>query len=174
MTELVALRGDITKSRVDAIVNAANSSLLGGGGVDGAIHLAGGPEILEECRLIVQRHGPLGTGNAVITTAGVLPARQVIHTVGPIWGSIDEDDAVSLLGSCYRNSLDLARLHECRSIAFPNISTGVYRFPLRLAATTAIAAVLRWVETDPDTVESIDFVCHSAENLELYRELLTT
>jgi O-acetyl-ADP-ribose deacetylase len=174
MTELVALQGDITKSSVDAIVNAANSSLMGGGGVDGAIHRAGGPEILEECRLIVQRHGPLATGNAVITTAGLLPARHVIHTVGPIWGSIDEDEAVALLRSCYRNSLDLARDHECRSIAFPNISTGVYRFPLRLAATTAVAAVRRWVETDPAALESIHFVCHAAENLELYRELLTT
>lgn len=174
MTQLLAHQGDITQSQVDAIVNAANSSLMGGGGVDGAIHRAGGPEILAECRLIVQRDGPLDTGQAVITTAGMLPARYVIHTVGPIWGTIEESEAVTLLGSCYQSSLALARDHDCDSIAFPNISTGVYRFPLRLAATTAIGVVRRWAHANPDGLKSIEFVCHTPENLEIYRELLAT
>ncbi|MGA7226612.1 MAG: O-acetyl-ADP-ribose deacetylase [Acidimicrobiia bacterium] len=174
MTEMVALQGDITTALVDAIVNAANSSLMGGGGVDGAIHRAGGPEILAECRLIVQQDGPLDTGKAVITTAGMLPARHVIHTVGPIWGTLDESEAVALLGSCYTTSLDVARDNNCHSIAFPNISTGVYRFPLRPAATTAIGAVRRWAQANPDALERVEFVCHAKENLELYRELLTT
>ena len=129
MTRLEAIQGDITTVDADIIVNAANSSLMGGGGVDGAIHRAGGPTILAECKQIVTQQGQLPTGRAVITTAGKLPARHVVHTVGPIWGSVTEDEAVELLASCYRSSLDLARDVEARSVAFPSISTGVYRFP---------------------------------------------
>ncbi|MGH8914987.1 MAG: O-acetyl-ADP-ribose deacetylase, partial [Acidimicrobiia bacterium] len=140
-TRLEAIQADITTIEVDAIVNAANSSLMGGGGVDGAIHRAGGPAILAACREIVAKQGGLATGEAVITTAGDLPARHVIHTVGPIWGTVSEDEAVTLLASCYRNSLDLARSAKCRTVAFPNISTGVYRFPKELAARTAVAEV---------------------------------
>src|SRR6478672_4448543 len=122
------IKGDITKVHVDAIVNAANSSLLGGGGVDGAIYSAGGPSILEECRKIVARQGGCKTGEAVITTAGDLPARFVIHTVGPVWNGGNKNEKEKL-ASCYRNALRLAEEHGCRSISFPAISTGVYRFP---------------------------------------------
>src|SRR6187455_306534 len=119
------IQGDITKIQTDAVVNAANSSLLGGGGVDGAIHRAGGPEILEACRRIVAASGSCGTGDAVITTAGRLPARWVIHTVGPVWSGDDPEGQEALLASCYTTSLDLCRDNGVRSVAFPNISTGV-------------------------------------------------
>lgn len=132
--------GDITKVHADAIVNAANSSLMGGGGVDGAIHRAGGPAILEECKAIVARQGGCKTGQAVITTAGKLPARFVIHTVGPIWHGGTKNEA-QLLADCYRNSLRLAVENGCKNIAFPNISTGVYRFPPATAAAIAIDTV---------------------------------
>ena len=168
MTLLSAIQGDITRVESDAIVNAANSSLMGGGGVDGAIHLAGGPAILEECIEMVAAHGPLGTGQAVITTAGNLPARHVIHTVGPIWGDTDEAGSISLLTSCYTNSLDRAAEMSCRTVAFPNISTGVYRFPIRLAAQVAVAAVQEW---DGDLAD-ITFVCFNSENYEVYQSLL--
>ena len=172
MTRLEAIQGDITTVDADVIVNAANSSLMGGGGVDGAIHGAGGPAILAECNEIVAQQGQLPTGKAVITTAGELPARHVVHTVGPIWGTVTEDEAVDLLASCYRNSLDLARDVEARSVAFPSISTGVYLFPKPLAARTAVAAVSDWVSHDPGTVETIVFVCFGPVDLKLYEELL--
>ncbi len=172
MTPLEAVQGDITTVDADVIVNAANSSLMGGGGVDGAIHRAGGPAILAECKQIVARQGPLPTGQAVITTAGDLPARHVVHTVGPIWGSVPEEEAIELLASCYRNSLEAAREAGAKSVAFPNISTGVYHFPKPLAATTAIASVTAWVAHDPGTVETVTFVCFGPDNLELYQELL--
>ncbi len=168
MTRLEAILGDITAVKVEVIVNAANSSLMGGGGVDGAIHRAGGVAILDECRAIVAAQGPLPTGEAVITTAGLLPASHVVHTVGPIWGTVPEDEAISMLGACYRNSLDLALTASASSVAFPNISTGVYRFPKRLAAETAIGAVGGWIEANPDVIEEIVFVCFDSENLELY------
>ena len=171
MTRLEAIQGDITTVHVDVIVNAANSSLMGGGGVDGAIHRAGGPAILAECKEIVARQGPLPTGQAVITTAGDLPARWVVHTVGPVWGTVPENEAVEKLASCYRNSLDVARGASAASVAFPNISTGVYHFPKPLAADTAVQAVRTWVEDDPASVESVVFVCFDTENLELYRGL---
>lgn len=172
MTRLVAIQADITTVDVDVVVNAGNSSLMGGGGVDGAIHRAGGPAILEECKEIVARHGELPTGQAVITTAGNLPARHVVHTVGPIWGTVSKDEATELLASCYRNSLDLAQTASARTVAFPNISTGVYRFPKELAATTAVGAVRDWLSADPGALEAVTFVCFGPENLGLYQRLL--
>ena len=172
MTQIEAIQADITTVEVDAIVNAANSSLLGGGGVDGAIHAAGGPAILAECREIVARQGPLPPGQAVITTAGDLPSRFVVHTVGPIWGTVPDDGAVDLLASCYHNSLSLARRSSCRSLAFPNISTGVYLFPKPLAAQTAVKVVREWLEASPGALDTVLFVCFGAENLRLYQELL--
>ncbi|MCI4666599.1 MAG: O-acetyl-ADP-ribose deacetylase [Bacteroidia bacterium] len=162
------VKGDITKIEADAIVNAANSSLLGGGGVDGAIHRAGGPSILEECRQIRARQGGCPTGEAVITTGGKLPAKKVIHTVGPVWNGGYKDEKI-LLGNCYRNSLKLAETHKAKSIAFPNISTGIYRFPKDLAAEIAI----REVNSYPaETIEEVIFVCFDQENFELYQKLL--
>jgi O-acetyl-ADP-ribose deacetylase (regulator of RNase III) len=172
MTSIRAIKGDITAMAVDAIVNAANRELIPGGGVDGAIHAAGGPSIAEEARQIRGERGKLETGNAVITTGGGLPARHVIHTAGPIWDEVSEYEAVQLLAACYRNSLDLALANDCRSIAFPNISTGVYGFPLRLAAETAASAVATWVESNPDALEEVVFVCFNEQNQALYEELL--
>ncbi len=134
------IKGDITKVSADAIVNAANSSLLGGGGVDGAIHRAGGPEILEACRKIIARQGGCKTGEAVITTAGRLPAEFVIHTVGPVWNGGSENEK-ELLMNCYLNSLKLAVKNNCQSIAFPNISTGIYGYPKEAAAVVAVKTV---------------------------------
>jgi O-acetyl-ADP-ribose deacetylase (regulator of RNase III) len=171
VTRLVAIQGDITTVHADVIVNAANSSLMGGGGVDGAIHRVGGPAILAECKEIVERQGPLPTGEAVITTAGNLPARHVVHTVGPIWGAVTEQEAVALLASCYRNSLDLAREVDAKRVAFPSISTGVYHFPKPLAATTAVDSVRGWVAREQG-VETVTFVCFGLIDLELYQELL--
>ncbi|MFO7299464.1 MAG: O-acetyl-ADP-ribose deacetylase [Actinomycetes bacterium] len=172
MTLLETVQGDITTIPVDAIVNAANSRLAGGGGVDGAIHAAGGPSILEECRRIVAARGHLPTGQAVATGAGRLPARFVIHTVGPIWGRHPEDDAVELLASCYRSSLDEARDRDCRTVSFPAISTGVYGFPKDLACRTAVAAVREWVAEHPDALDRVLFVCFSAGDHERYLEEL--
>lgn len=129
--------GDITRIKADAIVNAANSSLLGGGGVDGAIHRAGGDAILEECRKIRNRQGKCKTGDAVVTTAGNLPAKYVIHTVGPVWND-NEKESSELLANCYKNSLKLAENLAVKTISFPGISTGVYGFPKELAAKIAV------------------------------------
>jgi O-acetyl-ADP-ribose deacetylase (regulator of RNase III) len=172
MTRLEAIQADITTLDVDVVVNAANSSLMSGGGVDGAIHRAGGPAIREECMKIVAVQGPLATGGAVITTAGRLTARHVIHTVGPIWGTLDEEEAIDLLASCYRASLDLARGVSAKSVAFPNISTGVYHFPKPRAAETALDTVSTWIQSGTGTVELIYFVCFDEENLGLYRRML--
>jgi len=158
------IKGDITRVTVDAIVNAANSSLLGGGGVDGAIHRAGGPAILEDCKKIVARQGRCKTGEAVITTAGNLPAKFVIHTVGPIWNGGSQHEEKKL-AACYSNSLQLANDHNCATIAFPNISTGVYRFPKSLAAKIAVGSVANFIQTG-STVERILFVCFDDENFE--------
>lgn len=166
-----AIEGDITKISVDVIVNAANSTLLGGGGVDGAIHRAGGPDILAECRLIHNRQGGCATGSAVMTTAGNLPAKKVIHTVGPVWvdGHHNEPD---LLFQCYRNSLLLATAQEFRSIAFPNISTGVYGYPKHIAAEVAINAVRNFLEQEPSLLDEVVFVCYDYENYRLYKDLM--
>lgn len=161
-------KGDITKIKSDAMVNAANSSLLGGGGVDGAIHRAGGSEILEECRQIRNRQGKCKTGEVVVTTAGNLPAKYVIHTVGPVWNN-DEEKESQLLANCYRNSLKLAESLEVKTIAFPNISTGVYRFPKELAVKIAIQEVKNF---ESEVIEKVIFVCFDEENEELYKKLL--
>lgn len=160
-------RGDITTLRVDAIVNAANSSLMGGGGVDGAIHRAGGPEILAQCKEIVRRQGECPTGEAVITTGGSLPSKYVIHTVGPVWRGGGQHEA-ELLASCYRNSLKLAEEHHCKTIAFPNISTGVYGYPKEEAAKIAVTTVTDYIGRS-GTIERVIFICFDQENYELIR-----
>jgi len=166
------IKGDITKVKADAIVNAANTSLLGSGGVDGAIHRAGGPEILNECRKIVARQGGCKTGEAVITTAGNLPAKYVIHTVGPVWNGGDKGESQKLK-DCYLNSLQLAVDNKCTTVAFPNISTGVYRFPKDAAARIAVHTVADFLDTD-EKIEKVIFVCFDEESYELIsKELLS-
>jgi O-acetyl-ADP-ribose deacetylase (regulator of RNase III) len=164
-------QGDITKLQVDAIVNAANSSLMGGGGVDGAIHRAGGKQILEECIKIVDWQGRCKTGNAVITTGGNLPARYVIHTVGPVYNGgknvLKEEEQ---LANCYVNSLKLARENGVKTIAFPNISTGVYRFPKQRAAEIAVASVDNFL-IENHQIEEVIFICFDDENLGIYQKL---
>jgi O-acetyl-ADP-ribose deacetylase len=161
-------KGDITEIAVDAIVNAANSSLLGGGGVDGAIHRKGGPAILEECRAIRARQGECRAGEAVHTGAGALQARFVIHTVGPVW-SPGRKGAAELLSHCYLNSLDLAERLGCASIAFPNVSTGAYRFPRKDACEIVRGAVGEWIGRHPATpLKKIVFVNYDEENYRLY------
>jgi len=158
------IKGDITKVKVDAIVNAANSSLMGGGGVDGAIHRAGGPAILEECRKIVARQGGCKTGEAVITTAGKLPANYVIHTVGPVWNGGGNNEKEKL-ASCYFNSLKLAVDNHCSEIAFPNISTGIYHFPKAEAAKIAIDTITNFLSQN-NSLKKVVLVCFDEENYE--------
>jgi O-acetyl-ADP-ribose deacetylase (regulator of RNase III) len=177
VAELFVEYGDITTYQVGAIVNAANSSLMGGGGVDGAIHRAGGPSILADCRAIVARQGGCPPGQAVVTGAGELPAGIVIHTVGPVWSdgqSVPEADADDqTLASCYRRCLELATEYHVRDIAFPNISTGVYGFPKARAASVAVNATLDWLEANSTgPLERIFFVCFDDENHRLYSSLL--
>lgn len=164
MAEIIAIQGDITKVEADAIVNAANTSLMGGGGVDGAIHRAGGPAILDDCRKIVARQGGCPTGEAVITTAGRLPARYVIHTVGPVWNGGHKNEAEKLAG-CYRNSLQLAVNNEVKTIAFPNISTGIYHFPKAQAAKIAVETIRDFLAKE-DSIEQVMLVCFDGENLQ--------
>ncbi len=163
------LQGDITRQAVNAIVNAANTSLLGGGGVDGAIHRAGGPAILAACREIRSRQGGCPVGEAVFTTGGDLPCQYVIHTVGPRWkdGKSGEDE---LLASCYRNALLLAEKIGAKQVAFPNISTGIYGFPKERAAAIAIRTVNAHAGHLPETVI---FVCFDADNYTIYQHLLS-
>ena len=163
--KLEVLKGDITTLEVDAIVNAANSSLMGGGGVDGAIHRAGGKQILEECKEIVAEHGPCPTGKAVITTAGKMPAKYVIHTVGPVWYG-GKDNEEEKLADCYTNSLELASETNCESVAFPNISTGVYHFPKEKAAEIAVKSVRKFLSQN-EQIKEVIFACFDEENFNL-------
>ncbi|MEP6513784.1 MAG: O-acetyl-ADP-ribose deacetylase [Parafilimonas sp.] len=165
------IKYDITKLHVDAIVNAANASLLGGGGVDGAIHRAGGKRILEECIAIRNKQGGCKTGEAVITTGGNLPAKYVIHTVGPVWNGGNNNEE-KLLANAYKNSLQLAVENNIKSIAFPNISTGVYHFPKQKAAQIAIDIVKEFIEAS-NAVEEIYFVCYDDENYKIYQSILS-
>lgn len=167
---LQVIKGDITRIAVDAIVNAANKSLLGGGGVDGAIHRAGGPAILKECRKIVARQGGCETGEAVITTAGNLKARYVIHTVGPIWNGGKKNEA-DKLANCYRNSLKLAVDHSCTTIAFPCISTGVYGYPIPAAAEIAVGVVSEFL-SGLQEIDIVTFVCFDDENYHAIKDRL--
>lgn len=164
------VREDITRLEVDAIVNAANSSLMGGGGVDGAIHRAGGPAVTAECANIVALQGRCEPGHAVITTGGKLPAAQVIHTVGPVWRGGGAGEA-QVLKNAYLNSLRLAAEKGLQTIAFPNISTGVYGFPKEAAAKIAIGAVQDFLKKQ-DQIKQVYFVCFDQENFELYQQLL--
>jgi O-acetyl-ADP-ribose deacetylase len=168
--KIEVIKGDITKLAVDAIVNAANSSLMGGGGVDGAIHRAGGPAILEDCRRIVAKQGGCKTGEAVITTAGNLPAKFVIHTVGPVWNGGHKGEAEKL-ANCYRNSLKLAVENGCKTVAFPCISTGVYGYPIEEAAKVAVAAVKAFLEKN-EGLERVVMVCFDGENYGAIQNLL--
>ena len=160
------IKGDITKLAVECIVNAANTSLLGGGGVDGAIHKAGGTAILEACRAIRNKQGGCKVGEAVITTAGLLKANYVIHTVGPVWngGTKNEEE---LLANCYKNSIALAVKHGITELVFPNISTGIYKFPKNKAAEIAIQTVKEYSKGI-----RIVFVCFDDENYQIYQDKL--
>lgn len=164
------LRGDITKIEVDVIVNAANTTLLGGSGVDGAIHRAGGETILEECQKIRSRQGGCKVGQAVITNAGNLKAKYVIHTVGPVWNNGNNKEEI-LLQSAYENSLQLADRYKIETIAFPNISTGIYRFPKEKAAQIAINVACTFL-LNATYVKKITFVCYDIENYNVYKQLI--
>jgi O-acetyl-ADP-ribose deacetylase (regulator of RNase III) len=165
------IQGDITRQATDAIVNAANPGLMGGGGVDGAIHRAGGPAILEGCKQIVARQGRLPTGKAVITSGGNLPARHVIHTVGPIWQGGNKDEA-ALLASAYKESLKLAAAHNLTSVSFPSISTGAYGYPLAEAARVALKAVVSFLREQVTSVREVVFVLFDSRSYEAYASAL--
>lgn len=165
--------GDITEQETDAIVNAANPGLMGGGGVDGAIHRKGGTEILEECKIIRQESYPGGlpAGKAVMTTGGKLKAKKVIHTVGPIWSGGNNGEP-ELLAQAYRNSLALAQKYGLKTIAFPSISTGAYGYPVEKASRVAVRAVVEFLEKNKG-IEQVRFVLHSMHDLRTYEEALT-
>ena len=170
MKQIQLINGDITKIKADIIVNAANTSLLGGGGVDGAIHRKGGKEILNDCRKIRNKQGGCDVGKAVITTAGKLDAKFVVHTVGPVWQP-NNKKVNKLLSDAYFNSLILAEETKAQSIAFPNISTGIYKFPKKIAAEIAIKTVRDFTTTHNSNILII-FVCYDSENYEIYKNLL--
>ncbi|MBC1707226.1 ADP-ribose-binding protein [Listeria welshimeri] len=172
--EITVVKGDITEQNVDVIVNAANPGLLGGGGVDGAIHQAAGPDLLKECQAVITRIGSCPAGEAVITSAGDLKARYIIHAVGPIWKDGDQQEA-NKLASCYWKALDLANGKDLTSIALPNISTGVYGFPKKLAAEVALYTVRKWSEEEYDSsIKEIRFVCYDEENLKIYKKIINS
>lgn len=164
MNRIKIVEGDITTQKVDAIVNAANESLLGGGGVDGAIHRAAGPELLEECRGL----NGCPTGEAKITKGYKLPAKHVIHTVGPIWRGGDSNEA-TLLANCYKNSLDLVTKHQLKSVAFPSISTGVYGYPIKLASSIALSEISSYLK-EHEAIEKIVIVCFGKRAYQTYQE----
>jgi len=166
MNKIELIQGDITQLKVDAIVNAANKTLLGGGGVDGAIHKAAGSELKEECKTL----NGCSTGEAKITKGYKLPAKYVIHTVGPVWNG-ENNNEIKSLTNCYLNSLKLASRHGLQTIAFPNISTGVYGFPKDKAADIAIATVNDYLIKD-ETIEKVYFVCFDDENYAIYKDKL--
>jgi O-acetyl-ADP-ribose deacetylase (regulator of RNase III) len=169
-SRIALIQGDITEQSTDAIVNAANSGLMGGGGVDGAIHRAGGPDILEECIQIVSRQGRLPTGQAVITTGGKLKARRVIHTVGPVWhgGNSGEPE---LLASSYRQSLSVAVVNSLKSVSFPSISTGVFGYPVTLAAAVALKTVSDFLHQE-ESIEEVVFVLFDDATYQAYAQAL--
>ncbi len=169
--KIECILGDITTVSVDAIVNAANNSLMGGGGVDGAIHRAGGPAILEECRKIVEQQGGCRTGEAVITTAGNLPSNHVIHTVGPVWRSGDYNEE-QLLANCYQNSLQVALENQIETIAFPNISTGIYGFPKDKAAVISVKTIQKVLNSSPN-LKKVLIVSFDEENYQEVTQQLT-
>ncbi len=170
-TRLSIIQGDITKQATDAIVNAANPSLMGGGGVDGAIHRAGGPAILEECKQIVSKRGRLPTGKAVITTGGNLKARFVIHTVGPIWHGGNKGES-ELLASAYRESLKVAAENNLSSISFPSISTGAYGYPVAEAAKVAITTVASFLKESATSIKEVVFVLFDSATFQAYSSAL--
>ncbi|MFC1906345.1 O-acetyl-ADP-ribose deacetylase [Chloroflexota bacterium] len=169
--KLRIIQGDITKQDTDAIVNAANSSLMGGGGVDGAIHKAGGLAILEDCKQIIARQGRLPTGRAVMTTAGNLEAKYVIHTVGPIWHGGNKGES-KLLASAYQKSLKLAMENQLHSISFPSISTGTYGYPVNKASRVAIAAVIASLHQSDTSVREVVFVLFDSQTFRAYSSVL--
>lgn len=173
MTKIEIIKGDITSLKVDSIVNAANTSLLGGGGVDGAIHRVGGKVLTDACQIIRNRQGGCKVGKSVITPAGNLPSNFVIHTVSPVWNGGDANEN-ELFISAYTTALELAMDNSIKTIAFPNMGTGRYKFPKKLAAELAIKTVNNFVEENKFAFDSITFVCYDEENYFLYRRLLSS
>ena len=169
---MIIMLGDITKLDVDAVVNAANSGLIGGGGVDGAIHRAAGSSLLDECREIVKKQGGCPPGDAVMTGAGNMKCKKIIHTVGPIWHDGNSNES-TVLASCYKKSLELARQNGLKTVAFPNISTGVYGYPKIEAAKIALKTVDDFLEKD-GTIEKVIFICFDDENFYIYSEEIKT
>ncbi len=167
MAKIALIQGDIARQKTDAIVNAANTTLLGGGGVDGAIHRAAGPELLEECRVI----GSCPPGEARITKGYRLPAQFVIHTVGPMWNDGKKDEN-RILADCYKNSLKIAEIYDLRSVAFPSISTGAYRFPIERAAQIAVETVSKFLDKS-EKIDKVVFVCFSREDYDIYHRALS-
>jgi O-acetyl-ADP-ribose deacetylase len=169
-TIIKIIKGDITKEKVDAIVNAANSGLMGGGGVDGAIHRAGGIKILEECKIIISKIGRLKTGEAVITTGGNLPAKFVIHTAGPVWNGGNANEPL-LLSNAYRNSLKVGVENNITSIAFPSISTGVYGYPIAFASKIAVNTVTDFIKNEKHNYKEIRFILFNDNDFCLYENM---